>query len=195
MVWLFSVPLAVLACSVVWRFPQRAAQMALRNTRRGNGVRSQARTRRELRHGGRLAWHALGIPLLVLVLAAGGMRVVHLYIMPDTTLADIYGDQHPELALNAPDLDAWADRIEADRRDQAYQQWRQAQGLDPIAKTSWQHYVSEHWPMHLAFPILLLVFVAWYALRILPRIASAYGRGVLSRSREYLHRDLKTKLD
>ncbi len=195
MIWLFTIPFLLVVASAVLHLPYDALRMAARNAHRGDGARSPARTRRELRHGSKLAWRVLGAPLFVLVLATGGMRVFHLYAMPDSTLADLFGDNHPEVALNAPDLEAWADAIDENGRMEDYERWRQAQGFDPLVKPTLYQQLAEHWPIHLVFLLLAGVFALWYAFRITPRTATSYRDGTFARAREYLHRDLKASLD
>lgn len=195
MIWIVAISLFLFVGAILLCIPYDAFPLALRNTHRGGGERSGARTKRELRHVGRLAWKTLGIPLFVMLLASGAMRAFHLYGMPDNTLAEIYGEYHPEVSLNAPDLEAWADAIEAEHREAAFHAWRQAQGLEAAATPTLQEQLVEHWPIHPIFVILLWAFAAWYLLRVVPHATALYRRGVALRSREYLHRDLNTTLE
>lgn len=190
MVWLFLLPFLLLLGGVALRLPYDALRLGLRNAHRGDGVRSRSRMRREVRHAARLLWRVAGAPLLVLILAGGVMRAIHLYAMPDESLAQIFGDYHPETSLHAPDLEAWQEAIEATRREKAYQAWREAQGLVPKTEPTLGAQFVQHWPLHLVYLLLLLAFAAWYVLRVAPRAAAAYRAGVVARSMDYLHRDL-----
>jgi len=195
MVWLFLLPFLLLLGGAALRLPYDALRLGLRNAHRGDGVRSQSRTRREVRHASRLLWRTVGAPLLVMLLAAGAMRAIHLYAMPDESLAQIFGDYHPETSLHAPDLEAWQEAIEATRREKAYQAWREAQGLAPPSSAPLGAQIAQHWPLHPTYLLLLFAFAAWYVLRVAPRAAAAYRAGVIARSRDYLHHDLAAASD
>ncbi len=190
MAWLFLLPFLLLLGGVALRLPYDAFRLGLRNAHRGDGVRSRSRTRREVRHAERLLWRTAGAPLLVMVLAAGAMAGIHFYAMPDESLAQIFGDYHPETSLHAPDLEAWQEAIEATRREKAFQAWREAQGLAPPTTTSLSAQLARHWPLHPIYLILLFAFAAWTVLGVAPRAAAAYRTGVIARSKDYLHRDL-----
>lgn len=189
MFWLFALPFLLLVVGAAIRLPYDMLAHARRNTRRADGSRSERRTRREAAHAAGLLWRAVGLPLVVMLAAAGGMRAVHLWVMPDVSVAPIFGDYHPETSLHAPDLEAWEEAIEATRRERAYRAWREAQGLDAPAPPSLRDQLAEHWPLHAVFPLLLLAFALWYVLRVLPDTVAAYRAGVLSRGTEYLRRD------
>lgn len=195
MIWLFALPFLLVLAGAALRLPYDALRVARRNALRSDGTRSQSRNRREARHAARLLWRLAGAPLLILLVAAGGMRVFHLYAMPDESLARIFGEYHPEESLHAPDLEAWQEAIEATRREKATRAWREAQGLDPATTPTFGEQMAEHWPVHLVFLLLLLAFTAWYVLFVAPRAAETYRTSVLTRSKEYLHRDLAELLD
>lgn len=195
MLWLFTLPFLLLLLGAALRLPFDALRLARRNARRADGSHSRSRSRREGRHAARLLWRVAGAPLLVMLLAAGGMRAFHLYAMPDESLARIFGEYHPEASLHAPDLEAWEEALEATRREKAHRAWREAQGLDPKTEPTLGAQLAEHWPVHLVFLLLLLGFAGWYVLYAAPRAASAYRAEVLARSKDYLHRDLSAMLD
>ena len=190
MTWLAVLPFVLVAASAAVHLPYDALRIAARNTKRGTGERSEARTRREQRHGRRLAWRALGAPLLILALATGGMQVFHHYGMPDSTLSDLFGDQHPDVSLHAPDLEAWAEAIEKNGEFEEYAQWRQRQGHDPRVKRTLAQRLTTHWPLHVVFLLLAGGFALWYALRIIPRASEAYRKAALERNLQYLRRDV-----
>lgn len=189
MLWLYALPFLLLLGGAALRLPYDALAHARRNTLRADGSRSERRTRREASHALGLLWRAAGVPLAVMLVAAGGMRAVHLWVMPDVSLAPIFGDYHPETSLHAPDLEAWEEAIEATRRERAFRAWREAQGLDAPTTPSLGEQMAEHWPLHAVFPLLLLAFALWYVLRVVPGAADAYRAGVLGRGTEYLRRD------
>lgn len=190
MTWLAILPILVVLASAAYHLPYDALRIAARNTKRGNGARSEARTRREHRHGKRFAWRAFGAPMLVLVLATGGMRLFHHFGMPDSTLSELFGDQHPEVSLHAPDLEAWADAIERNGEYEEYEAWRQRQGLDPLVEETLTQRLTTHWPLHIVFLILSSAFGLWYALRIIPQAAETYRRAALERNLQYVRRDV-----
>lgn len=195
MAWLFALPLLLLLVGTALCMPYDAFRVAVRNTHRGDGARSPSRTQREVRHAQRLLWRTLLAPLLLMLVAGLLMRGFHLYVMPDSPLGALFGEYHPEVSLHAPDLDAWEEAIEASRRDEAHQAWREAQGLSPTTATSWKQALTEHWPVHFLFLVALYAFVPWYLLRTTPRATKRYREGVAARSRRYLHRDLADVLD
>jgi hypothetical protein len=125
------------------------------------------------------------VPLVVLVGLQSGLYLVHAYVIPDTTLSELFGEYHPETSLHAPDLEAWNEAIEADRRDREYQAWREAQGLAPASTTPITEVFLEHWPLHLAFVILPLAYAVWFIRRRYLPAARAYHRGVKRRATRY----------
>ena len=189
MLWLFALPFLLLVAGAAVRLPFDTFSHARRNACRADGSASERRTRREASHAVGLLWRAVGLPLLVMLAAAGGMRAVHLWVMPDVSVAPIFGDYHPETSLHAPDLEAWEEAIEATRRERAHQAWRVAQGLEEPADRPLGEHLAEHWPLHLVFLLLLTAFAAWYVLRAVPPAVTAYRAGVLSRRTEYLRHD------
>lgn len=195
MTWLFALPFLLFVAGTALRLPYDALRMAVRNAHRGDGARSPVRTQREVRHAQRLLWRTLLAPLLLMVVAGLLMRGFHLNVMPDSPLSDLFGDHHPEVSLHALDFEAWEDAIEARRRDEAYQAWREAQGLAPATSTSWEQALAEHWPVHLIFLTALYAFIPWYLLRVTPRATRRYREGVTARSKRYLRRDLADILD
>lgn len=195
MIWLFTLPFLLLVVVVALRLPYGAFRIARRNAYRGTGERSEGRTQREMRRLGALLWRTLGAPLLILLALGGGMRAFHLYAMPEDSLARIFGEYHPEESLHAPDLEAWEEALEAAQRERAYEAWQQAQGLAPRTERSLGDQFAEHWPVHLVFLLLLFAFVLWYVLWVVPSVVTAYRDGVLTRSKQYVHRDLAAALD
>ena len=191
MLWLFALPFVVLIGTAVLCVPYGAVRQARRNTRRSGGARSTRRTRREVRHGALFLWRTLGRPSAALLLALSGMLAFHHYGMPDSTLAELFGENHPEVALHSLDIEAWKQAIEARQRDEAYRRWKQAQGLESPDPPSALEQFSQHWPAHVVFLLLAWGFVLAYAVRVTPRSVAAYRSGVRNRAREYHQRDLE----
>lgn len=192
MIWLFALSLLIFLLGLVFWMPFMGVRMALRNTHRSDGSQSPDRTRRELRHFGKLAWRTIGRPTAGLILALVGMLVFHYHAMPDSTLADLFGEHHPEVSLNAQDLEAWYEAIEAKKRDDDYKKWRERQGFDPRTKPTLRQRITGHWPIHLVVLLMSWIFAVWFVLRRTPHHAAAYEQGVVKRAREYLHYDLDT---
>lgn len=195
MLWLFALSFALLVVTVAVRFPYRVVEEALRNTRRLGGTRSERRVRRETRHAWKLAWRLFGAPVFLLTTAFVAMLAFHLYGMPDSTLADLFGENHPETSLHALDLEAWQEAAEAKRRDEAHQKWRQAQGLEPVVEPSLGEQMFQHWPAHFVFLLLSWAFAIGYGLRTTPRASATYRAGIRARAREYVRQDLTATLD
>ena len=192
MTWLALLPILAVLASAAYHAPYDALRIAVRNTTRGDGERSDARTRREHRHGRRLAWRALGLPLLILVCATVGMQLFHHFGMPDSTLAELFGDQHPEVSLHAPDLEAWSEAIERSGEYEAYEAWRQRQGYSPLVRKTLVQRLTTHWPLHVIFLLLSSAFGIWYAVRVIPHAAEAYRKAALERNLQYVRRDVDT---
>lgn len=185
MTWLLVGPILLLLASVAALLPYASFRLAARNSLRPEGGRSPRRTRRELHHLAPFLRDAVLAPLLVVVALQGAAFVTHYYVIPDTTLSDLFGEHHPEVSLHAPDLEAWDEAIEADHRDRAYETWRQAQGLAPRTSPSLGEVMAEHWPMHLVFVLLPLAYLAWFFRRRYFAEARRYHRGVVQRARRY----------
>ena len=164
--------------------PYRSFRVAARNGKVGN-ERSSRRTRREMRHAKRFLRSAVLVPLLIVVLIQGALFCLHFYLVPDTTLSDLFGAYHPEVALHAPDLEAWDEAIEAKRRDQAYREWQQAEGLLPESHPTIVATLIEHWPIHLVIPLFPLAFLAWFMTRHFFNMSQRYHHGVVRRSKRY----------
>lgn len=195
MLWLFALSFALLVVTVAIRFPYRVVEEALRNTRRLGGTRSKRRVRREVRHAWKLAWRLFGAPAFVLATAFAAMLAFHLYGMPDSTLADLFGESHPETSLHALDLEAWQEAAEAKRRDEAHRKWRQAQGLEPVVEPTLGDQFVQHWPAHFVFLLLSWAFAVVYAFRTTPRAAAKYRNGVRTRAKEYVRQEVTAVLD
>lgn len=194
MTWLFAGPILVLLVGIVALLPYASLSAAARNTRRSSGQRSARRTRRELHHAATFLRNAALVPLAILLLMQGGLFAVHHYVIPDdTTLSDLFGEYHPEVALHAPDLEAWDEAIEANRRDRAYATWQQAQGLIPVTAIPPSEVLMEHWPLHVVFLVLPLVFLTWFFQRRYVAAARAYHRGVVQRSARHALRIAATR--
>lgn len=186
MTWLFAGPILVLLLGIAALLPYASLQTAARNTRRSGGQRSARRARRELHHAATFLRDAALVPLVILVLMQGSLFAVHTYLVPDdTTLSDLFGEYHPEVSLHAPDLEAWHEAIEANRRDRAYAAWQQAQGLIPVTAVPVTEVLAEHWPLHLVFLALPLAFLTWFFRRRYVDAAQAYHRGVVQRSKRH----------
>jgi hypothetical protein len=185
MLWLVAGPVLVFLLSLAVLLPYASLRTAVRNTRRADGHRSRQRTQRELHHLRRFLRSAALVPLLVLILLQSGLYLVHTYVVPDTTLSELFGEYHPETSLHAPDLEAWNEAIDADRRDRDYEAWREAQGLAPASTTPMAEVLVEHWPLHLAFLILPLAYFVWFVRRRYLPAARTYHRGVTRREKRY----------
>lgn len=185
MIWLVAGPVLVLLLGLAVLLPYASLQTAARNTRRGDGERSRQRTQRELHHLKRFLRAVLLVPLVVLVVLQGGLYLVHAYVVPDTTLSELFGEYHPETSLHAPDLDAWNEAIDADRRDREYEAWREAQGLASKSTSPLTEVLVEHWPIHLAFLILPLAYFVWFVRQRYLPAARAYHHGVTRRQKRY----------
>jgi len=185
MLWLVAGPVLVFLLSLAVLLPYASLRTAVRNTHREEGQRSRQRTQRELHHLRRFLRTAVLTPLVVLGALQGGLYLVHAYVIPDTTLSDLFGEYHPETSLHAPDLDAWNEAIDADRRDRDYQAWLEAQDLAPKSTSPLAEVLVEHWPLHLAFLILPLAYLLWFARRRYLPAARAYHRGVTRRQKRY----------
>ena len=186
MMWLFAGPILMLLLGIAALLPYASFQAASRNARRPDGGWSPRRTRREAHHAVTFLRDAALVPFVMLVLMQGSMFAVHHYVVPDdTTLNDLFGEYHPEVALHAPDLEAWNEAIEANRRDRAYATWQQAQGLIPVTATPLSEVLAEHWPLHVAFIAFSLAFLTWFFRRRYVDAARSYHRGVVQRSKQY----------
>lgn len=185
MLWLVAGPVLLFLLGLAVSLPYASLQTAARNPLREDGQRSSRRTERELYHLKTFLRAAVLVPLLVLVGLQGGLYLVHTHVIPDTTLSDLFGEYHPETSLHAPDLEAWNEAIEADRRDRDYQAWLEAQGLAPKSRSPLVEVFVEHWPLHLAFVILPLVYLVWFARRRYFPAARTYHRGVTQRANRY----------
>lgn len=190
MTWLFAGPLLVLLLGIAALLPYASLSTAARNTRRPSGRRSARRsarrTRRELHHAAAFLRDAALVPLVVLLLLQGTLFAVHHYVVPDdTTLSELFGEYHPEVSLHAPDLEAWNDTIEANRRDLAYAEWQQRQGLIPASVVPPSEVLMEHWPLHIVFLVLPLGYLTWFFRRRYVAAARSYHRGVAQRQKQY----------
>ncbi len=185
MTWLLAGPILLLLAMLAVLLPYPTLRLAARNSQRAEGVRSTRRTRRELHHATPFLRDAVLVPVVVIVLLQGASFVIHGYVVPDTTLSELFGEYHPEVSLHAPDLEAWNEAIEATHRDRDYEAWRQAQGLAPQTPTSIDEVLVEHWPLHLVFVLLPLVYLAWFFSRRYFALARSYHRGVAQRAKRY----------
>jgi hypothetical protein len=187
MTWLLAGPILVFLLGIAALLPYASLQTAARNTRRSGGQRSRRRTRRELRYLGSFLRNGVLVPLLALVLMQGGLFFVHTTVIPDNTvLSEIFGEYHPETSLHAPDLDAWNEAIEADRRERALRASQQMQGLlPPPPPPPISEVLLEHWPIHLAFLFLPMAYVVWFFRRRYVALAQAYHHGVARRHKGY----------
>lgn len=185
MTWLLAGPVLVFLLGLAALLPYASFRTAARNTRREDGQRSEQRTHRELHHLKTFLRTAVLVPLGVLVGVQGGFYLIHAYVIPDTTLSELFGEYHPETSLHAPDLEAWSEAIDADRRDRDYEAWLQAQGLAPASNSPFTEVLVEHWPLHLAFLILPLVYAVWFVRQRYLPAARTYHRGVTQRASRY----------
>lgn len=191
MTWLFAGPLLIFLLGIAALLPYASLAAAARNTRRSSGRRSTRRTHRELHHVTTFLRDAALVPLVVLFLLQGTLFTVHTYVVPDdTTLSELFGEYHPEVSLHAPDLEAWNDAIEANRRDRAYVHWQQQQGLIPASVLPPSEVLIEHWPLHLVFLVLPLAYLTWFFRRRYIAAARTYHRGVAQRQKRYALRAL-----
>lgn len=184
--WVVAVPALVVLICVGFLLPVPSLRLALRNTRRWDGRRSRVRTRRELRHLGRFLGSAVGLPVAGLLLLGVAVLIVHAYVIPRTNLAQIFGANHPEVALHAPDLEAWA---EAEREAAWQEEERRERGIEPAF--SWSRLFWEHWPLHPLVAVLFAGLVYWIVARRYVKAARIYHTGVRERRREYLRRDVE----
>ena len=191
MTWILAAPLLFFLLGLALVLPYASFRKAARNTSDADGRPSRFRTEREKHHLSTFLRTAAFVPLVVLTLIQGGLFVVHHYVVPeDTTLSELFGEFHPETSLHAPDLEAWNEAIEANQRDEAFLAWQQAQGLAPNAEgATLTELLLDHWPLHIAFPLVALAYLVWFVRsRYLPA-ARTYHRGVTRRARRYEVRD------
>jgi hypothetical protein len=186
MTWLLTGPFLLLLVSLVALLPYASLRLAMQNSRRPDGERSTHRTQREHHHLSVFLRRGVLTPFLVLVAFSGAAFVLHHYLVPDMTLSELFGEYHPEVALHAPDLKAWGEAIEANRRDQAYREWQQAQGLAPAPAPSLATVMVEHWTLlHPVILLLPLAYLTWFFRRRYFAAARDYHRGVVRRSKRY----------
>ena len=185
MIWLVAGPVLVFLLGLAALLPYASFRTAARNTHREDGQRSRQRTQRELHHLRTFLRTAVLVPLVALAALQGGLYLVHAYVIPDTTLSELFGEYHPETSLHAPDLDAWNEAIDADRRDRDYEAWREAQGLASKSTSPLAEVLVEHWPIHLAFLILPLAYFVWFVRRRYLPAARTYHHGVTRRQKRY----------
>lgn len=182
--WFLLLPaLVVLICAGVL-LPWSSLRLAARNTRREGERRSRSRAERELHHLVRFLGSAVGLPVAGLLLLGGAVFVVHAYVIPQTNLAEVFGAQHPEVALHALDIEAWR---EAEREAARLEAERRAQGFAPAFSLS--AFFWEHWPLHPLLVVLFAGLVYWIVARRFVAAARAYRSGVYERRKEYLVRE------
>lgn len=191
MTWLLASPFLVFLLCLALALPYASFRKASRNTAGADGQPSRFRTEREKHHLTTFLRTVVLVPLVVLALIQGGLFAVHHYVLPeDTTLSELFGEFHPETSLHAPDLEAWNEAIDASRRDEAFLAWQEAQGLAPgSARATLSEVLLDHWPNHIAFLLVALAYLIWFARRRYIPAARTYHRGVTRRARRYEVRD------
>ena len=177
-------PVCLLLVILVAFLPYGSFRLASRNGMVGS-ERSGRRTRREVRHGRRFLRNAVFLPLLLVVLIQGTLFGLHYFIVPDTTLSDIFGENHPDVALNAPDLESWNEAIERSRKSRDYEAWQRAEGIARQSTPSIGAVMVEHWPLHLVFVMLPLAFIAWFMAQHFFAMSRHYHFDVARRAKRY----------
>ena len=175
----------VLATLILTAFlPYESFRVAARNGKVGT-ERSGRRTRRESRHLKRFLRNAVVLPVLMVVIIQSALFTLHYFVVPDTTLSDIFGEYHPDVALNAPDLEAWNEAIERTQRARDFEARERAEGYMRPAKTSLGATMIEHWPLHLIFLILPLAFLTWFFQGHFLTLSQRYRAEVARRNKRY----------
>ncbi len=182
MIWIFAGPALLFLIALPVLLPYRSLRLALRNGRHSNGSRSQSRTRREVRHATRFFRNHIILPFLAFVLLGIGMFLFHRYVVPDTTLHELFGDNHPETSLHAPDMEAWYEAIDEARRES-----RQIvrEGSPWVPKQRLRDILLTHWPLHLLFLTVPPALLLWFLFRSYLPAARTYHRGVKKRHTRY----------
>ena len=175
MYWLIAAPSVLLVIALLGLLPYGGIRQAVRNARVSSSRIDAQRARRELRHLGKFLGWTLLLPLALLALVQIGLLLHHHLLGPGHLLANVFGEYHPEVALNAPDLEAWAAAYEEARRD-----GRIASGGGVSAATAFW----EHWPLYPAYLLLSATFVLVFLATGYVRRVRAYVAGVRRRGRQ-----------
>ena len=175
-------PICLLVVLLVAFLPYGTFRLAARNGKVGN-ERSRRRTRREVRHLKRFLRNAVLLPLLIVVMIQGTLVALHYFIVPDTTMSDIFGEYHPDVTLNAPDLESWKTAMVRSRKAREVEAQLSTGGL--ANKTSLAATLVEHWPLHIVIPLLPLAFLAWFMRRHFFAMSQRYHYEVTRRAKRY----------
>jgi hypothetical protein len=185
MFWIIAAPSLLALAALVGLMPYRALGRAAANVRRSDGTLSSYRARSEARRFGRfirsVAVKPMGLLLLVQILL-----VAHHYSLgPAHWLANTFGEFHPEVALSAPDLDAWR---------QAYNESSQAgasRGGDAHGVSRLVDRLVDHWPLYPAYLALSFAFVFHFFVYRFGHFANRYIRGTRMNQLAYGLDDVK----
>ena len=177
-------PLCLTVVLLAAFLPYGSFRLAARNGKVGS-TRSGRRTRREARHLRRFLRNAVLLPILIIVLIQGALFTLHYFIVPDTTMNDIFGEYHPEVSLNAPDLESWKTAMERSRRAREVEAELRSGGLTNQSKISLAATMVEHWPLHVILPLLPLAFLAWFLSRHFFAMSQHYHYDVARRAKRY----------
>ena len=190
MAWLVIALVVLPVAGIVLLLPYTALRIALRNTRRADGSRSQRRARRERRHAVEFAGHVLLVPLLVVAVAGSALVGVHRFVAPVPLLLDVAGAFDTDAA-------AWERAIEQERLGDvgaAYESWSRRRGFSYRTARYWQELLWAYWPTLVA--ILTLGGLLFYGLlaRVYAGASAAYQRGVYRRQHQYRKRDARAAI-
>ncbi|MEM1043815.1 MAG: hypothetical protein AAGI91_14455 [Bacteroidota bacterium] len=182
MLTVFAAPVLLFLLALPVLLPYRSFRLALHNSRRPDGSRSPSRARREARHAVRFVRTYIVFPILAFAALGLCLFLFHRYVVPDTTLHHLFGNNHPETSLHAPDLEAWYEAIDEARREsrdlvRQESPWVPKQRLREIILT--------HWPLHLIFMTVPPALLVWFLVRHYYRAARAYHLGVTKRHERY----------
>jgi hypothetical protein len=174
MYWILAAPtlaaLLILATLIPYRVVRGAFEAARTRDRRRNGPAVRA----ERRALGRFMKRAALVPLALLLVIQAGLIIHHEFLGPAHLLANVYGAYHPEVALSAPDLEAWSLAYEARERARA--------SSSTTVLRSIRVAMAEHWPLYPGYLFLSSLFLLYFYGARYPRLVVRYRRSVRSRN-------------
>lgn len=175
MYWILAAPSLAALLFVVCLLPYRIIRRALNAARAREGNWRGPAVRTETRAIARFIKRAVLVPLVILFIVQVGLVLHYEFLGPAHLLANVYGTYHPELALSAPDLEAWAHAYEAQQRERA----RSAATQSTLR--SIRVALAEHWPLYPGYLFLSLAFLLYFYVVQYPRLVLRYRSSVRSR--------------
>jgi hypothetical protein len=173
--WLIALPSIFLLLLLGGLLPYGALARAARTVRDRSPDARPRVAWREITHFGRFLVRAAVVPLAILGAVQLALILHHELLGPGNLLASVFGDAHPEIALNAPDLEHWA------------QLYEEARAVVPLYKpkplTAMKAALWTNWPMYPAYLALAFVFIVGFFATRYVRLVRKYRAGILRRSR------------